>query len=995
MNDTLTTHGKTAGMLIPPRQVARLRELVRTQPWAIAERDRIVTLAATWRNMPDADLRALMFGNTIKRAWSVYLGGACPVCRGNVPFMSPIDALRHPWKVACPHCRELFPKNDFHAFYRSGLDADGVFDPALADRALLCNSEHPDPNDPLHRFGVDDGEGYVEGEHRWRFIGHYLIRGQWRQWVLDGLLHLAEAYVLTGDPEYARKADVLFDRVADLHPSFDFGKQGIVQNGPGDTGYVSTWHHACLEVREMAVIFDHLFDGLSVTTRQKVAGRILEDALAHRHTKIRSNAPENEITTILIRMILEWPGNRDEVMGMMDRMLQEATAVDGLTGEKGLTGYARFGPAALAQLFSCLIVMEGDLIDELFRRHPRLHQLYRFHIDTWCLQKYYPLIGDYGYFGQRVEQYVGAFWNGAVGEPPSTPSVLMPSTFSFFWGLYERLGDAAFVQVLVHANGGSVSGLPLDLFADDPVAFQRSVQAVIDREGAELKVGSVNKEEWHLALLRSGRGADARAAWICYDSCGSHGHANGMTIGLCAQGMDLLPDNGYPPVAIGGHSGPFFNWYWSTAAHNTVTVDGRNQVRFDGKTILWAQGDGWQAIRVEPDMKGVPLLGHDHEQVGFCLTTPGSILRVRVLTKAGADDDWTLRFEDAFARTELGPDWQVLDGTWRIEQGRLTGSGTLLCTRRFPGFQRLEFEAIAHDPTPCDLSGLLATDERGTGHGIYFGFGCDHNQRSLILFDRRYARDRAAVVTDQARIVPGRIHRVTCEHDGGWLRHWVDGTIILSCVNDGMPHLAIAAHESSAIKRFARTLVLVDISERDCYLIDLFEVAGGHDHAKFVHSNYAKISTCGLDLKPAPDYGFKTLMRDFQCDAQAAPGWSADWKIAMRETGDPSDRDVHLRYTDLTDGAEAGICEGWVCRRGTEEAWIPRVMVRRRVQDTTLSSTFVAVLEPYEGQSRIARILRTGPACIEVTACNGRCDRFEWTPDGRIGLTSNPGQDGR
>jgi hypothetical protein len=33
--------------------------------------------------------------------------------------------------------------------------------------------------------------------------------------------------------------------------------------------------------------------------------------------------------------------------------------------------------------------------------------------------------------------------------------------------------------------------------------------------------------------------------------------------------------------------------------------------------------------------------------------------------------------------------------------------------------------------------------------------------------------------------------------------------------------------------RFERTVVMVDISERDCYLLDIIRVVGGQDHAKF------------------------------------------------------------------------------------------------------------------------------------------------------------------
>ncbi len=50
------------------------------------------------------------------------------------------------------------------AYYRSGLDDTGWFDSRKADARLLFNAEHPEPSDPLHRFGVDPGLGYVDPE---------------------------------------------------------------------------------------------------------------------------------------------------------------------------------------------------------------------------------------------------------------------------------------------------------------------------------------------------------------------------------------------------------------------------------------------------------------------------------------------------------------------------------------------------------------------------------------------------------------------------------------------------------------------------------------------------------------------------------------------------------------------------------------------------------------------------------------------------------------
>ena len=138
-----------------------------------------------------------------------------------------------------------------------------MFEPQRADRSLLFNAEHPAPSDPLHGFGVDDGEGYVADGKRWRFINAYLIFGQWKQAIVAGIRNLAAAHVATGDPAYAHKAGVLLDRVADFYPTFDFGKEGVMYEGPPRSGYVSTWHDACVEVQELALAYDAVFESLA------------------------------------------------------------------------------------------------------------------------------------------------------------------------------------------------------------------------------------------------------------------------------------------------------------------------------------------------------------------------------------------------------------------------------------------------------------------------------------------------------------------------------------------------------------------------------------------------------------------------------------------------------------------------------------------------------------------------------------------------------------
>jgi len=809
------TAPKEVSVFFPKDLIAKAKANAAKSPWAARVQKEIAEAAQPWLKMSDEALWSLMFGNTIKRSWMVWSNGHCPACKQDVPMYNwQMDALRHPWKTRCPHCKEYFPKNDFAKFYRSGLDEHGVFDPKRADRSLLFNTAHPHPKDPLHTFGVDDGEGYVEGDKRWRFIGAYLIYGQWKQAILGGINSLAVAYVVTGDPAYAHKAGILLDRVADLYPTMDFGKEGVMYEGPPRSGYVSTWHDACEETRGLALAYDMVREALVEDGRlaaflakkakqyhlanpktsgadicRNIEERILRDAL-NNPDKIYSNYPRTELCVATIKTILDWPQNRAEVYAILDGIIQKATAVDGMTGEKGLAGYTCIGPHGVAEILANYARLDPGFLKDALQRHPQLRDTFRFHLDTWCLQKYYPQSGDTGSFARQVTQYAGV----AFSRNPW----LHPSMFTLLERLHELTGEPAFIQALYRANGDSVEGLPYDLFADDPAAFQKKVQEVIAREGPVPRLGSVNKQAWHLAILRSGQGADERALWLDYDAGERHGHADGLNLGLFAKGLDLLPDFGYPPVQYGGWGAPRAVWYTMTAAHNTVAVNGRNQRAGAGKTTLWADGKQFRAIRAS---------------------------------------------------------------------------------------------------APALIEG----------------------------------------------------------------------------------------------KQYERTAALVDLSARDFYVLDVFRVVGGNDHTKFLHSHFGQITTQGLTLQPAADYGHDTQMRGFQGDPSPQPGWSVDWKIEDRYQYLPPGAEVHLRYTDLTTGAQALTAEAWVSVggvSGNEQAWIPRVLTRRQAKEEPLASTFVGVLEPYEKSSQITQIRRliletTGGAAypdsnvaLEIELADGRRDLF-------------------
>jgi len=166
------------------------------------------------------------------------------------------------------------------------------------------------------------------------------------------------------------------------------------------------------------------------------------------------------------------------------------------------------------------------------------------------------------------------------------------------------------------------------------------------------------------------------------------------------------------------------------------------------------------------------------------------------------DDSWALRFSDNFNRSTLHaaqidgepPNWQIHGGNWHIDGGVLHGDSDaiILLLWRFPGDQRLEFDAMAEDNV-CDLSAILGTGEQASPNdGYFFGFGSVNNTLSKLL-----AKGREVVRSD-TRIVPGKVHRVICQREGGRLTHIIDGKVVAIYEDDqpltGPGHDAISLY---------------------------------------------------------------------------------------------------------------------------------------------------------------------------------------------------------
>lgn len=207
---------------------------------------------------------------------------------------------------------------------------------------------------------------------------------------------------------------------------------------------------------------------------------------------------------------------------------------------------------------------------------------------------------------------------------------------------------------------------------------------------------------------------------------------------------------------------------------------------------------------------------------------------------------------------------------------------------------------------------------------------------------------------------------------------------------DGQVLKAIRASCPAMIggQQYERTVASVDVEPDSVYLLDVFRVVGGRDHAKFMHSHFATLRTEGLTLQPGPDYGHATQMRDFRYDPDPTPGWNATWVVLDRYGYLADDAKVRLHYTDLTADASVATAQAWVIQESygsSQETWIPRIMVRRTADQEPLASCFVGIIEPYSNRSAIQAVTRwiptvdgrampDGNVALQVDLADGRTD---------------------
>ena len=614
----------------------QLKELCSQYDWAKKEQKRIVSYADKIAKIKDEALWYSIPSQMVPRSLFVNREWGCPKCGKKIFRMGyyPWIKCHGEWKVQCPICKEKYPKNDFYKYYLSGIDKKGNFNPDLADKSLLYNVEHPDPKDPLHKFGVDDGVGYLtkDGKH-YRFIGHYNMFSNWYSGgrgefrgkidnILDKALALAYAYAFTNNQKYARKAGIIIDRAADLYPDFsmkywtcygkDFWRYRL--DGKACDG---TW--SSLNVIKYALIYGLIYDGIKNNTKffnflrkraqqynlptpkgnfsnftSNIENNIFACALESMKKIIiegnpgfcsrgvlmmslvaRSNKIRRRLLDYLFSPTLEHKNKRNInkfhfLMGL--DLGKEVTDLtrDGFSWEGGY-GYMAILPKAHTRNLPALKMLLKNTKDT------KIKSQLEFVVNI--LNSRLPQFYSNAYSSVNLDKYVvnfadsGTFGKNYIPYGASSADLLR----AFIVLQNDELGK---LYLATSKNGKSQSCMG-EMLLDPFFKYKTFINKLEKLKAEKIKHGyseqSANMTGRGFTFLRSGSDDYRRALAIYFGDTGGHNHNNMCDIYLFANDTDLSPGLGYPDLS---RSIMRLGWNDNVISHNTVMVD--QKVNFMG-----------------------------------------------------------------------------------------------------------------------------------------------------------------------------------------------------------------------------------------------------------------------------------------------------------------------------------------------------------------------------------------------------------------------------
>lgn len=246
-----------------------------------------------------------------------------------------------------------------------------------------------------------------------------------------------------------------------------------------------------------------------------------------------------------------------------------------------------------------------------------------------------------------------------------------------------RYADPSYVRVLGARRGG------------DPLSVIAAVETLPELP-AEATGSRVYPDSGY-AILQAGDGP--AATWLCLKygpHGGGHGHPDKLNVALYARGEILAIDPGTTRYGVPLQQ----EWFRTTIAHNTLTVDETSQRPATGKLLAFAVGDGVSAACAAA---GGIYDGVDYRRAVALFGTDLVLILDQVESNAEQTYDFAYHH----------------DGAWLDPP-----AGAALTMPEANGYRHLEMVALTGPPPPVRVGEVTATvDVIAPGGEIWAGTG--------------------------------------------------------------------------------------------------------------------------------------------------------------------------------------------------------------------------------------------------------------------------------
>jgi hypothetical protein len=551
----LPASAKTRRTFYDDALMASVKQKVAEDPSARSQAEAAKRECQWLLDMSDQELWDFLPPPEQMRAINVHIAHDCPVCgdevnrrAGHYPWITSRDK---PFKVECPVCHGVFPKNDFQPWNTEGLAGK----PA----------EGAEP--------TDYGLGWLDPKdgRRYYFVPYYIFWQRWSRDILGGLRSLGNAYLLTGDPALAHKAGIILAKIGSEYERFDYPKQVYHEGRFGVGGRIMDYIWSTGNDSTIALAYDAVYPGVApdrelaqfLQTKglgqpnaiiEKMLWVMVKDVMDGR---VAGNMGMHQLTLCHLAIVMD---NSDPQAGPTTKdMADWIMRGPGRTEDLLWNGFYREGLGAesspgYSSSWCSNFYRIADLLPRLgldIWSNPKLRKMADIGSDLTVAGQFSPSIGDSG----RL-----------TGTGP------IALTAEIQGRAFTRYHDPKYARMLKDM-GASPGGLFERYF--DPAEMEKAAATA-----PPLELRTRNLGGYGCAILESGATGHKRGLSLYYgDAGGGHGHFDRLNVELFSHGQAVMPEDGYPTPFT---RPDFHEWRRAnTYRHFCVMVDELPQLSYE------------------------------------------------------------------------------------------------------------------------------------------------------------------------------------------------------------------------------------------------------------------------------------------------------------------------------------------------------------------------------------------------------------------------------